>query len=79
MAKEEATAKAFDQLATTGTDNDLEKEFAKLGNHGVDDQLAALKAERAKGAVAPPYVPKELPGPSGSVSTGSTAGEKTSA
>ena len=79
VAKEEATAKAFDQLATTGTDNDLEKEFAKLGNHGVDDQLAALKAERAKGAVAPPYVPKERPGPSGSVSTGSTAGEKTSA
>jgi phage shock protein A len=79
VAKEEATAKAFDQLASAGKDDDLEAEFAKLGAHSVDDELAALKAERNKPAVAPPYVPKELPGPSGSMSTKTGAGEKTSA
>jgi phage shock protein A len=81
VAKEEATAKAFDQLATAGKDDDLEAEFAKLGGHSVDDELAALKAERSggKGSAAPPYVPKELPGPSGSMSTKTGAGEKTSA
>jgi len=79
VAKEEATAKAFDQLASAGKDDDLEAEFAKLGGHSVDDQLAALKAERAKTAVPPPHIPKELPGPSGTLSTASGAGEKTSA
>jgi phage shock protein A len=79
VAKEEATAKAFDQLASAGKDDDLEAEFAKLGGHSVDDQLAALKAERSKGAVAPPYIPKELPSPGSSLSTGSAAGEKTNA
>src|SRR5215467_7268828 len=79
VAKEEATAKAFDQLASAGKDDNLEAEFAKLGTNSVDDQLAALKAERAKGTVNPPYLPKELPGPSGSISTGSGASEKTRA
>ena len=59
VSREEATAKAFDQLASAGTDNDLEKEFAQLGTHGVDSELAALKAERQK-ATPPPYIPKEL-------------------
>src|SRR5215472_3432997 len=60
VAKEEATAKAFDQLASAGKDDNLEAEFAKLGGHSVDDELAALKAERSgsKGSVTPPYVPK---------------------
>ena len=31
VAKEEATAKAFDQLANAGKDPDLEAEFAQLG------------------------------------------------
>src|SRR5436305_5355114 len=79
VAKEEATAKAFDQLASAGKDDNLEAEFAKLGNHSVDDQLAALKAERSKGSLQPPYVPKELPSPGGSFSTRTGAGEKTSA
>jgi phage shock protein A len=61
VAKEEATAKAFDQLASAGKDDDLEAEFAKLGSHSVDDQLAALKAERS--GAAPPHLPKELPSP----------------
>jgi phage shock protein A len=60
VAKEEATAKAFDQLASAGKDDDLEAQFAQLGSHGVDSELAALKAERQKTKVAPPTLPKEL-------------------
>ena len=58
VAKEEATAKAFDQLASAGKDDDLEAQFAQLGGHSVDAQLAALKAERGQKA---PQLPKELP------------------
>jgi phage shock protein A len=79
VAKEEATAKAFDQLASAGKDDNLEAEFAKLGGKSVDAELAALKAERTKGAVPPPYLPKELPSPSGGMSTKTGASEKTSA
>src|SRR5580698_10579083 len=60
VAKEEATAKAFDQLASAGKDDDLEAQFAQLGNHGVDSELAALKAERQKGKLPAPTMPKEL-------------------
>src|SRR5271157_639593 len=59
VAKEEATAKAFDELASAGKDDDLEKQFAQLGAHGVDSELAALKAERQKTKLGP-TVPKEL-------------------
>jgi len=78
VAKEEATAKAFDELASAGKDDDLEKQFAALGNHGVDAELAALKAERSGGArkPAPPEMPKSLSAPSTSVSTGIGSGEK---
>jgi len=80
VSKEEATAKAFDQLANAGTDNDLEKEFAQLGTHGVDSELAALKAERQNANLPPPpYIPKELPSPGGSLSTGAKADEKAGA
>src|SRR5450432_4758282 len=80
VSKEEATAKAFDQLANAGTDHDLEKEFAQLGTHGVDSELAALKAERQKASQPPPpYIPKELPSPGGPVSSGAKAGEKAGA
>src|SRR5437868_7184796 len=41
VSKEEATAKAFDQLASAGKDDDLEKEFAALGSTGVDSELEA--------------------------------------
>jgi phage shock protein A len=76
VSKEEATAKAFDQLASAGTDIDLEKEFAQLGTHSVDNELAALKAERlGPGAPPPPYIPKELPSPAG-VTASPRAGEK---
>jgi phage shock protein A len=60
VAKEEATAKAFDELASAGKDDDLEKQFAQLGSHGVDSELAALKAERQKTKLGPPTMPKEL-------------------
>ena len=56
VAKEEATAKAFDQLASAGKDENLEAQFAQLGSHSVDSELEALKKERQK-----PYLPKELP------------------
>jgi phage shock protein A len=79
VSREEATAKAFDQLASAGKDDDLEKQFAALGTGNVDSELAALKAERAGKNLPPPYMPKELAGPGGSVSTGSAAGEKAKA
>jgi phage shock protein A len=47
VKKEEATAQAFSQLASAGKDEGLEAEFAKLSGHTVDDELAALKRERA--------------------------------
>jgi phage shock protein A len=59
VSKEEATAKAFDQLASAGKDDDLEAQFAQLGSHGVDSELAALKAERQKSKLGP-SMPKEL-------------------
>jgi phage shock protein A len=61
VAKEEATAKAFDQLANAGKDSNLEAEFAQLGGHSVDAELQALKRERL-GRVE---LPKELPPASG--------------
>jgi phage shock protein A len=76
VSKEEATAKAFDQLASVGKDDDLEAQFAQLGGHSVDDELAALKAERRK--PAPPTVPKELPAPSTTITVEKT-GEKANA
>src|SRR5512142_1091631 len=57
VAKEEATAKAFTELANSGTDASLESEFAKLSGHSVDDELAALKRERSISV----SVQKELP------------------
>src|SRR5215470_1339980 len=76
VAKEEATAKAFDQLASAGKDDDLEAQFAQLGGHSVDAELEALKAERRK--PAPPTLPKELPAPSATI-TMEKAGEKANA
>jgi len=80
VAREEATAQAFDQLASTGKDDDLEKEFAQLGGKSVDNELEALKKERQKGnAPQAPYIPKEIAGPSGSISAGQPSGEKAKA
>ena len=78
VAREEATAKAYDQLASTGSeDKDLEAQFAQLGDHGVDAELEAMKRERQK--PAPPTIPKEIGAPSDSISTSQRAGEKAQA
>jgi phage shock protein A len=61
VAKEEATAKAFDQLASAGKDTNLEAEFAQLQGHTVDAELEALKRERATTVT----IQKELPAASG--------------
>jgi phage shock protein A len=61
VAKEEATAKAFDQLASAGSNSNLEAEFAQLQGHTVDAELEALKRERLPKI----ELPKELPAPSG--------------
>jgi phage shock protein A len=80
VSKEEATAKAFDQLANTGQDEDLEKQFAQLGGKGVDAELEALKRERQGGAnpPPPPQLPKELPQGAASI-TVEKSGEKAKA
>jgi phage shock protein A len=77
VSREEATAKAFDQLASAGKDDDLEAQFAQLGTHGVDAELEAMKKERQK--IAAPYIPKEIAAPSSSISTSQQAGEKAQA
>jgi phage shock protein A len=64
VSREEAKAKAFDQLAsaTTGKDEILEAEFAELGGHSVDAELAALKAARQQKSL-PGAPPKQLAAP----------------
>jgi phage shock protein A len=62
VSKEEATAQAFNQLSSAGKDDDLEKEFAALGSHGVDAQLEDLKRERQQ--LKAPSIPKSLAAPS---------------
>jgi phage shock protein A len=77
VSREEATAKAFDQLGSAGKDDDLEAQFAQLGTHGVDAELEAMKKERQKPAA--PYLPKEIAAPSDAISTRQQAGEKAQA
>src|SRR3954447_22779815 len=76
VSKEEATAKAFDQLASAGKDDDLEAQFAQLGRGSMESELEALKAERRK--PAPPTMPKELAAPSATI-TRDKSGEKANA
>jgi phage shock protein A len=76
VAKEEATAQAFDQLAAAGKDENLEAQFAQLGGHTVDAELEALKRERLQAPrPAPPQLPKEL-GPGAPIQTAQKSGEK---
>jgi phage shock protein A len=62
VSKEEATAKAFGELASAsqGKDAALEAEFAQLSGHTVDAELEAMKRERNISV----EVQKELPAPS---------------
>jgi phage shock protein A len=62
VSKEEAKAKAFDQLASSGTDANLEAEFAALGGQTVDNELAALKAARTQRAL-PSAPPRQIAAP----------------
>lgn len=63
VSREEAKAKAFDQLAAAqGKDEVLEAEFAELQGGTVDQELAALKAARSQQAL-PAAVPKQLGAP----------------
>jgi phage shock protein A len=64
VAREEAKAKAFDQLASAGKDDGLEAEFAQLQGHTVDAELAALKAARsAQTQALPAPAPRQLAAP----------------
>ena len=58
VAKEEATAKAFGELASAGKDDGLEAEFAQLTGQSVDSELEDLKRERRLGSV---QIQRELP------------------
>lgn len=62
VSREEAKAKAFDQLASAGKDEGLEAEFAKLQGGTVDNELAALKAARAQKQL-PPAMAKQIAAP----------------
>ena len=59
VAKEEATAKAFGELASAGKDAGLEEEFKQLQGHTVDAELEAMKRERSMTV----EIQKELPAP----------------
>jgi phage shock protein A len=61
VSKEEATAKAFGELASAGKDTGLEAEFAQLQGHTVDAELEAMKRERHMTV----EIQKELPPASG--------------
>lgn len=76
VSKEEATAKAFDQLNSAGKDDDLEAQFAQLGSHGVDAELEAMKKERQKPSNLPPTYAKEIAAPSDSISSGQTSADR---
>lgn len=67
VQREEATAKAFNQLNASGKDESLEAEFAALEGHSVDDELAALKREKQLKA---PEIQKSLPAPGENKSAG---------
>lgn len=58
VQREEATAKAFDQLAAAGKDESLEAQFAALQGSSVDSELEALRRERLAG---PSITVKALP------------------
>jgi phage shock protein A len=71
VSKEEATAKAFGELASAsqGKDATLEAEFAQLSGHTVDAELEAMKRERQISV----EIPKELPPASSASSTSATS------
>ena len=63
VAREEAKAKAFDQLAAADRDDTLEAEFAMLEGGSVDSDLARLKAAREQQKAIPPAIQKQIAAP----------------
>lgn len=63
VAREEAKAKAFDQLAAADRDDTLEAEFAMLEGGTVDNELARLKAARDQQKAIPPAIQKQIAAP----------------
>jgi phage shock protein A len=63
VAREEAKAKAFDQLAASDRDDTLEAEFAMLEGGTVDNELARLKAARGQQKALPPEIQKQIAAP----------------
>lgn len=63
VAREEAKAKAFDQLAAADRDDTLEAEFAMLEGGTVDNELARLKAAREQQKAIPPAIQKQIAAP----------------
>jgi phage shock protein A len=63
VAREEAKAKAFDQLAAADRDDTLEAEFAMLEGGTVDNDLARLKAAREQQKAIPPAIQKQIAAP----------------
>ena len=61
VAREEAKAQAFDQIAAAGKDDELEAEFAQLKGGSVDNELAMLKAARQQ--QLPPAAAKQISAP----------------
>lgn len=57
VAREEASAKAFQSLASAGKDVTLEAEFTELEGHGVDAELEQLKRERLQAGPEPRALP----------------------
>src|SRR5947209_16053946 len=57
VSKDEATVKAFNELASAGRDVSLEREFAALSGNTIDAELEALKRERFPKV----ELPRELP------------------
>jgi phage shock protein A len=62
VAREEARAQAFEQIAATGSNDAIEAEFAALEGGRIDQELAALKAAKAAGAL-PAAVPRQISAP----------------
>lgn len=62
VAREEAKAQAFDQIAAAGKDETLEAEFAQLKGSSVDNELAMLKAARQQQAL-PSGAAKQISAP----------------
>ena len=62
VAQEEAKAKAFDAIASAGSVDTLEAEFAALEGRTVDTELAQLKAARASKTL-PAAAPRQIAAP----------------